>query len=168
MVAHVRPTRCEAIPESDLQLHSCSSSLKQSTSVKMKPSVTKRSEMKPVAARRKKRHPRKDSEDLDTMLAEMTLLDSRCHFLGCKRKVNLLSLQCHLCRKRFCMEHIVPEVHGCSELARKHARQAAVKPKTAASRKDSFKRAQLHKKLESKLEVLSSERKSKTTCKSKT
>ena len=158
------PSCGKAIPEDDFKFHFCSCSAPQiPTTTEM--SIAKDGKMKPVVARKKKGQPKKESEDLDTMLAEMTLIDSSCSFQGCKKKVNLLGLQCHLCHRRFCMEHNIPETHGCSEAAKKYARQAA-KPRSTTSSKDTYKRAQLQKKLESKLEGLSSDRKSKIKSKS--
>ncbi len=150
------------IPQDDFKLH-CRTCSKPQISATMQKSTAKGGKIRPSAAQKKKSQPKKESDDLDTMLAEMTLLDSSCSFQGCKKKVNLLGLQCHLCRRRFCMEHNIPETHGCSEAAKKYARQA-VKPR--ATSKDTSRRAQLHKKLESKLEDLSSDRKSKTKSKS--
>lgn len=119
----------------------------------------------PGAQKKHKTVKSKGSDDLDAMLAEMTLMDSCCGFPGCKKKVNLLGLHCCFCSIRFCMEHNVPEVHGCAEAAKKHARQAA-KPRPT-SNNGNAKRAQLHKKLGSKLEELSSVRQSKNRGKSK-
>lgn len=169
ILAAVNVTSCpscgKAIPRGDFKLHSRTCS-KPRISATMEASIAKRDKIRPVAAQKKKGQPKKESDDLDTMLAEMTLLDSSCSFQGCKKKVNLLGLQCHLCCRRFCMEHNIPETHGCSEAAKKYARQA-VKPRSTTSSKDTSRRAQLHKKLESKLEELSSDRKSKTKSKTK-
>ena len=158
------PTCGESIPEGDFKFHLCAC-VKPKASVVLEPSIAKGGKMKSTAARKKKSQIKKESEDLDTMLAEMTLLDSSCSFQGCKKKINLLGLQCHLCCRRFCMEHSIPEIHGCSEAAKKHERQA-VKPRSTSSSKDNYKRVQLQKKLGSKLEELSSERRSKTKNKS--
>lgn len=168
ILAAVKVTSCPScgrtIPEADFKLHSRSCSTPQASAM-TEVSIAKGGKVKPVAARKKKGQPKKESEDLDTMLAEMTLLDSSCSFQGCKKKVNLLGLQCHLCHRRFCMEHNIPETHGCAEAAKKYARQAA-KPRSTTSSKDTYKRAQLKKKLESKLEEFSFDRKSKTKSKS--
>ena len=171
ILAAVNVTSCpscdKAIPTGDFKLHSRTCS-KPRISATMETSIAKGDKIRPVAAQKKKGQPKKESDDLDTMLAEMKLLDSSCSFQGCKKKVNLLGLQCHLCFRRFCMEHNIPETHGCSEAAKKYARQA-VKPRSTVttSSKDISRRAQLHKKLESKLEELSSDRKSKTKSKTK-
>ena len=157
------PSCGKSIPKDDFKFHSHTCS-KPQLSATVQKSTAKGGKIQPSVAQ-KKGQPKKESDDLDTMLAEMTLLDSSCSLQGCKKKVNLLGLQCHLCCKRFCMEHNIPETHGCSEAAKKYARQA-VKPRSTATSKDASRRAQLHKKLESKLEELSSDRKSKTKSKS--
>ena len=66
-------------------------------------------------------------EDLDSMLAEMALADSTCGHHGCKKNVNVLGFRCQFCQRRYCMSHNIPELHGCGEEAKKHARSA--KPK---------------------------------------
>ena len=158
------PSCGKPIPKDDFKLHSRTCSNLQ-VSATVQKSTAKGGKIRPSVAQKKKGQPKKESDDLDTMLAEMTLLDSSCSLQGCKKKVNMLGLQCHLCCKRFCMEHNIPEIHGCSEAAKKYARQA-VKPRSTVTSKDASRRAQLHKKLESKLEELSSDRKSKTKSKS--
>ena len=47
----------------------------------------------------------------------------------CKTKIAAsfgLGVQCDHCRLRFCMNHGLPEVHGCGDAARKAARQHLV------------------------------------------
>ena len=158
------PTCGKSVPESNLHLHSLHCS-RQTTQMTREPSAHK---VKATAA--KKKHPSVksrggQSDDLDAMLAEMSLMDSLCGFQGCRKNVNLLGLQCQFCHKRFCMEHTIPEVHGCADAAKKHARQV-VKPRQA-SHSNVAKRAQLQKKLDSKLEQFSSGRRSKVKSRSK-
>ena len=98
-------------------------------------------------------------DDLDAMLAEMTLLDSTCGFPKCKKSVNLLGLRCQFCSHRFCMEHSIPEVHGCSDAAKKHARQQKGPSKKKSV--DPVRHAQLQKKLDKKIVDFSSGRKTK-------
>ena len=98
-------------------------------------------------------------DDLDAMLAEMTLQDSTCGFPKCKKTINLLGLRCQFCNRRFCMEHSIPEVHGCSDAAKKHAQQQKLKSKNKSV--DPVRHAQLQKKLDKKIVDLSSGRKTK-------
>lgn len=159
------PSCGKAIPRDKFKLHSHTCSKPLISAMKQK-SIAEGGKSRSVAAQ-KKIQPKKESDDLDSMLAEMTLLDSACSFQGCKKKVNLLGLQCHLCHRRFCMEHNIPETHGCSEAAKRYARQAVKPSRSSTNSKDSSRRAQLRKKLESKMEELSSDRKPKTKSKSK-
>lgn len=164
----VNCTACgKAVPEGNIKLHSLHC-LKVKAPVVKESSGVKGDDAKMSVAQKKKRQstkPNIENDDLDSMLAEMTLVDSSCGFQGCRKKVNLLGLQCYFCRRRFCMEHNIPEIHGCAEDAKKYARQA-IKQKPTSSSNDT-KRAQLKKKLGSKLEEFSAGRQSKTKGKSK-
>ena len=70
-------------------------------------------------------------EDLDKLLASFDKVDNVCNYRGenmkkCKTKIAAsfgLGVQCDHCRLRFCMNHGLPEVHGCADAARKAARQ---------------------------------------------
>ena len=157
------PSCGKSVPQCNIQLHSLHCS-KQTTQM-MRESSASKSKAKPAKKKRPSVKSKDESDDLDAMLAEMTLMDSRCGFQGCKKNVNLLGLQCQFCNKRFCMEHTIPEVHGCAEAAKKHARQA-IKPRPASS-SGAAKRAHLQRKLDSKLEQLSSGRRSKIKSSSK-
>ena len=61
---------------------------------------------------------------------EMALLDSllaqskHCSMKGCKASTVTISCLCPHCRYKFCYEHGQPEVHGCGDAARSHARGA--------------------------------------------
>ena len=105
-----------------------------------------------------------DANDLDAMLAEVSLADSTCSSPKCKKPVNLLSMRCQFCKLKFCMAHSIPEVHGCAEAAKRHARSQMSKESRGASRPkpiSSSKRGQLQRKLDKKIESLSSERQHK-------
>lgn len=57
------------------------------------------------------------------------------------------------------MEHSIPEVHGCSDSAKKHARQQKSKERHSTHTSlDPAKRAQLQRKLDKKIANLSSGR----------
>lgn len=85
---------------------------KQDTSINSKPKPKK----KPAAKLETM------EDDLDHLLAEVTLKHSTCGFAKCKRKVSVLGFLCQFCRKKFCTEHSIPETHGCGEEAKRHAR----------------------------------------------
>lgn len=158
------PSCGKSVPECNINFHSLSCLQVKAPVMKDSDSV-QRKQLKLSGAQKKQHKPvkSKESDDLDAMLAEMTLMDSSCGYQGCKKKVNLLGLRCRFCSMRFCMEHNIPEVHGCPEAAKKHARQVT----RSTSNSGDAKRAHLHKKLESKLEELSSRRQSKSRAKSK-
>jgi len=123
----------------------------QSSSAAHRKPQSKSGQMKKVSA--------VGANDLDAMLAEMTLQDSTCGFPKCKKTINLLGLRCQFCNRRFCMEHSIPEVHGCSDAAKKHAQQQKLKSKNKSV--DPVRHAQLQKKLDKKIVDLSSGRKTK-------
>ena len=105
-----------------------------------------------------------DSDDLDAMLAEVSLADSTCSSPKCRKGTNLLGMRCQFCNQRFCMAHSIPEVHGCAEAVKKHARSQISRESQGVSRAkpiSSSKRAQLQRKLDKKVESLSSERQHK-------
>ena len=77
-------------------------------------------------SQKKKMEPSED--DLDTLLTEMTLADSKCGFERCRKSTNLIGMRCMFCRKRFCVGHSVAEVHGCGEQARRHAKRDLRQP----------------------------------------
>merc|ERR1719481_388421 len=79
-------------------------------------------------------------------------------FPKCKKLVATLGVTCKFCGLRFCLNHSMPEIHGCGEEARKAARQQISRegrlvPGSGTYQKkvDKDKRAQLEKKLEKKL-----------------
>ena len=91
-------------------------------------SVTQSSKKSGIAAgkqrkSRKKTTPVPVEDDLDALLAEMTLAASQCCYGRCTRTTNLIRIRCMFCHKGFCVEHSIPEVHGCGEEAKKHARK---------------------------------------------
>lgn len=93
----------------------------------------------------------KDSgQDLDSLILEMSKLDSTCAHPKCKKSLKLVSVKCHHCSRRHCVEHSLPEVHGCGEAAKRSARMSASGKsiRSSTSRND---RAKLQKKLHSKI-----------------
>lgn len=110
-----------------------------------------------------------DHDDLDTMIAEMKALDNTCRYTECKKNVSMLGMRCEHCHHRFCTSHMIPEVHGCGVEAKRKARDAMMRDAlrrergTEGGKKqlNSTKRAQLHRKLDSKIEELTNERQRK-------
>jgi len=52
-------------------------------------------------------------EDLDALLAEYK--NDYCWAKGCKKEVGLIGKNCDFCGQRFCLPHIMPEMHGCGD-----------------------------------------------------
>ena len=108
----------------------------------------------------------KKVEDIDGILSEFRQLDNVCNYATCKTGISLMGQQCTLCKRRFCLSHHLPEIHGCGDAIRRQARNVTlkqgfvapgsllVKPKAV----DVAKRAHLQRKLDSKLEDFSTQR----------
>ncbi|NXJ67982.1 SMBP2 protein, partial [Rostratula benghalensis] len=113
-------------------------------------------------------------EDLDALISAAVKADSTCGFPRCKASVTALGQLCHLCNRRFCLSHHVPEGHGCGERARAQARQRISQKgllHPGSSSKDTAldpaRRAQLQRRLDKKLSELSGQRKGRKTGKEK-
>eukprot|EP00042_Codosiga_hollandica_P051594 m.636558 g.636558 ORF g.636558 m.636558 type:complete len:182 (+) comp58311_c0_seq4:3790-4335(+) len=63
-----------------------------------------------------------DDADDDAILDAAIALNNSCWFTKCKEKVSLLGVTCPHCTYRYCMQHSMPEVHGCGDAARTAAR----------------------------------------------
>uniref|UniRef100_A0A8C6EMH7 Immunoglobulin mu DNA binding protein 2 n=1 Tax=Marmota marmota marmota TaxID=9994 RepID=A0A8C6EMH7_MARMA len=107
-------------------------------------------------------------EDFDTLLSAAMKADSTCAFAKCSASVVTLGQLCQLCGHRYCLSHHLPEVHGCGEKARAHARQRISREGvlyagsgTKDRSLDPAKRAQLQSKLDRKLGELSRQRTSR-------
>lgn len=110
-----------------------------------------------------------DNDDFDALLAAATAVDWKCNFKKCKTKTGTLGGNCSFCGCRFCLEHMLPELHGCGEAARVHARQnlrheanlchgGRPLPRHGPAERS----AQLQRKLNKKLDELSQHRKRTT------
>nr|XP_008106994.1 PREDICTED: DNA-binding protein SMUBP-2 [Anolis carolinensis] len=107
-------------------------------------------------------------EDFDAMISAAVKADNTCGFSKCKASVTTLGQLCLYCNKRYCLSHHIPEIHGCGEKAKAHARQRISKegvlyPGSGSKDKslDPAKRAHLQRRLDKKLNELTSQRKSK-------
>ncbi|RWS25935.1 DNA-binding protein SMUBP-2-like protein [Leptotrombidium deliense] len=109
-----------------------------------------------------------DEENIDELIATVKKMDSVCSFENCKSKVSVLGLNCQFCKRRFCLSHSMPEIHGCGDDVRALARSVARKegklyPGTGVPTKkcDSVRHAQLQRLLNKKVDELSDKRKPK-------
>ncbi|XP_035395350.1 DNA-binding protein SMUBP-2 isoform X1 [Cygnus atratus] len=113
-------------------------------------------------------------EDIDALISAAIKADNTCGFPRCKASVTTLGQLCPHCNRRYCLSHHVPEVHGCGEKAKAHARQrisreGVLYPGSGSKDKslDPAKRAHLQRRLDKKLSELTSQRKSKKRDKEK-
>ncbi|XP_064369317.1 DNA-binding protein SMUBP-2 isoform X1 [Dromaius novaehollandiae] len=113
-------------------------------------------------------------EDIDALISAAVKADNTCGFPRCKASVATLGQLCLHCNRRYCLSHHVPEVHGCGEKAKGHARQrisreGVLYPGSGTKDKalDPAKRAHLQRRLDKKLSELTSQRKSKKKDKEK-
>ncbi|XP_068800646.1 DNA-binding protein SMUBP-2 isoform X2 [Struthio camelus] len=113
-------------------------------------------------------------EDIDALISAAVKADNACGFARCQAGVTTLGQLCLHCSRRYCLSHHIPEVHGCGEKAKGHARQrlsreGVLYPGGGAKDKalDPAKRAHLQRRLDKKLNELSSQRKSKKKDKEK-
>ncbi|XP_010289413.1 PREDICTED: DNA-binding protein SMUBP-2, partial [Phaethon lepturus] len=107
-------------------------------------------------------------EDIDALISAAVKADNTCGFPHCKASVTTLGQLCLHCNRRYCLSHHIPEVHGCGEKAKAHARQrisreGVLYPGSGSKDKslDPAKRAHLQRCLDKKLSELTSQRKSK-------
>uniref|UniRef100_U3I681 DNA-binding protein SMUBP-2 n=1 Tax=Anas platyrhynchos platyrhynchos TaxID=8840 RepID=U3I681_ANAPP len=117
---------------------------------------------------------RATEEDIDALISAAIKADNTCGFPRCKASVTTLGQLCLHCNRRYCLSHHVPEVHGCGEKAKAHARQrisreGVLYPGSGSKDKslDPTKRAHLQRRLDKKLSELTSQRKSKKKDKEK-
>ncbi|KAL8170109.1 UNVERIFIED_CONTAM: hypothetical protein K2H54_063441 [Gekko kuhli] len=113
-------------------------------------------------------------EDFDALISSAMKADNTCGFPKCKASVMTLGQLCLHCNKRYCLSHHIPEIHGCAEKAKAHARQrisregvlyagSGVKDRSV----DPAKRAHLQRRLDKKLSELTNQRKGKKKDKEK-
>ncbi|XP_032438260.1 DNA-binding protein SMUBP-2 isoform X2 [Xiphophorus hellerii] len=107
-------------------------------------------------------------DDFDALISAVVKADSVCSFVKCKASVLTLGQLCIFCNRQFCLSHHIPEVHGCGDKAKSHARMRISKEGVlyAGSGKkdkslDPNKKVYLQRKLDSKLKDMASQRKPK-------
>ncbi|XP_019329893.1 PREDICTED: DNA-binding protein SMUBP-2 [Aptenodytes forsteri] len=113
-------------------------------------------------------------EDIDALISAAIKAYNTCGFPRCKASVTTLGQLCLHCNRCYCLSHHIPEVHGCGEKAKAHARQrisreGVLYPGSGSKDKslDPAKRAHLQRRLDKKLSELTSQRKSKKKDKEK-
>ncbi|XP_061577733.1 DNA-binding protein SMUBP-2 [Cololabis saira] len=107
-------------------------------------------------------------DDFDALISAVVKADSVCSFTKCKASMLTLGQLCLFCNRQFCFSHHIPEVHGCGDKAKSHARMRISKEGVlyAGSGKkdksmDPNKKAYLQRRLDSKLKDMATRRKPK-------
>ncbi|CAK6961542.1 DNA-binding protein SMUBP-2 isoform X2 [Scomber scombrus] len=107
-------------------------------------------------------------DDFDSLISAVMKAESVCSFVKCKASVLTLGQLCIFCNRQYCLSHHIPEVHGCGDKAKSHARMRISKEGVlyAGSGKkdksmDPNKKAYLQRKLDSKLKDMATQRKVK-------
>ncbi|XP_054895009.1 DNA-binding protein SMUBP-2 isoform X1 [Poeciliopsis prolifica] len=107
-------------------------------------------------------------DDFDALISAVVKADSVCSFVKCKASVLTLGQLCIFCNRQFCLSHHIPEVHGCGDKAKSHARMRISKEGVLyawSGKKDKSldpnKKVYLQRKLDSKLKDMASQRKPK-------
>ncbi len=114
-------------------------------------------------------------EEVDKILAQLEKTSKQCDFGPCKQSITLMGQKCDFCKRVYCMQHAMAEVHGCDQDMKRHARTDArnaaariqngilhAPPKPAGSTltaSEEVKRKQLQNKLKKSLDEKQTERK---------
>jgi len=151
----------KAVPKNNIELHKIRCTVKLEE-VKENIGSDNGAKSKKKKAKKKEQNIankiKSSDDDFESLCEEFQKLDQVCNFPKCKKLVSTLGVTCKFCGLRFCLNHSMPEIHGCGEEARKAARQQISRegrlvPGSGTYQKkvDKDKRAQLEKKLEKKL-----------------
>uniref|UniRef100_A0A673KME9 Immunoglobulin mu DNA binding protein 2 n=1 Tax=Sinocyclocheilus rhinocerous TaxID=307959 RepID=A0A673KME9_9TELE len=107
-------------------------------------------------------------DNFDALINAVVKADSVCGFVKCKASVLTLGQLCLYCNRQYCLSHHIPEVHGCGDKAKAQARMRISKEGVlyaGSGQKDKSidpnKKAYLQRKLDSKLDDMASQRKTK-------
>ena len=104
---------------------------------------------------------------IDDLLEAARQQDNVCNAQRCKTKITLLGQLCSYCNRRYCLEHSMPEVHGCGHQARTDIRQTHIsthansRPVYENTSISKDKRPYLERKLQEKIASKENQRKRK-------
>eukprot|EP00923_Selenidium_pygospionis_P032027 GHVN01056641.1.p1 GENE.GHVN01056641.1~~GHVN01056641.1.p1 ORF type:complete len:494 (+),score=59.06 GHVN01056641.1:1464-2945(+) len=111
-------------------------------------------------------------EDLKKFLAEMAAENSRCSEKGCTKSIKIMGQTCRHCRRKYCFEHAMAEIHGCGKAA-SDAAKAAFRLQSGSltpdiwGPKDEWKRYYMADKLREQIRTAEAARKPKAKSKGK-
>ncbi|XP_067948248.1 DNA-binding protein SMUBP-2-like isoform X2 [Watersipora subatra] len=176
---HLHSLRCTSLPEEKSGL-SDTSCRKKSTNPQVSSTSSNQPSNKADGFKERKIKEKKktvdaevmlnkvDSEDFDALLAAADKLNSVCNMKKCKTLVKTLGVNCPHCTLRFCLNHSMPEVHGCGAAAKTEARNNIRKEGKLyngsgipSKKPNEAKRANLERKLQKKMSKLTEQRKPK-------
>lgn len=107
-------------------------------------------------------------DDLDSMIAAVQSVDRECSFKKCKTSTQTLGQVCEFCRRKFCLNHHMPEIHGCGDAAKAKARATIIREGVLYrgsgvpdKKPDPTRKAQLQMKLDKKLTDMATKRQGK-------
>jgi len=159
------PTCKKEMPQSNLALHQLRCKAVEDPGPSVRPKQ-KKPPVKPLPKTGKE----DEEEDMDKILSEFRQVDNVCNYATCKTGISLLGQLCAQCNRRFCLSHHLPEVHGCGDAIRRQVRSItiqqgfisagslAAKPKAI----DSAKRAHLQRRLDKKIQDMTTKRSGQT------
>ena len=158
------------MPPENLQLHElrCRGSSHE-------PAKDVKADVRPKSSKAKKKKNKNKAdaanakeEDFDALIAEAMQENRTCNFPKCKTLTLTLGQNCEFCAKRYCLNHHIPEVHGCGAEAKAQARMRISRDGVLhrgsgmpSKKPDPTKRAHLQRKLDSKLDDLAQKRRTK-------
>lgn len=93
----------------------------------------------------------------DELIQKFIKENDTCSHDTCDKFIKVIRLNCQFCNKFFCTSHVLPEIHGCGQAARKSASASLTKkPVKEADKK------LLEKKMANKLDKMINQRKKKS------
>lgn len=107
-----------------------------------------------------------DGADELAFLTRQATTSSKCaceHPRRCRTSIAMLGHVCQFCHLKFCLDHAIPEVHGCGDAVRTFARRAFQTNKLPRSNMTMDQRKKLEKKLHEKVAAKAGARQLKAT-----
>lgn len=116
----------QELPAANIALHKIHCERLQAMKQKLqaKPIVkTAQRKKKPHKSNRKKSNLHDKEETDEELLDNAIQANKSCSIAGCNKFISVLGRTCHYCKQLFCLEHNMPELHGCGNAAHIAARR---------------------------------------------
>ena len=94
---------------------------------------------KKCSSERRKPAKTKD-DDLDTLISEFTNQDSTCAHPRCNKSVTLIGFKCSHCSRKHCVEHNLPEIHGCGDNVKRAAKSSGTSKSISTNDREALKK----------------------------